>query len=100
MRLGGSHSDDVHLHVHVHLGADEGRLSAVEGAAVAITGDLTALTAVVTEFKEDIQAKLDALGAANGNFTGEQQAAFDDLKAAVQSGVDLVGDADEDGNPP
>ena len=64
-----------------------------------VAENLAALQATVTEFNEDIAAKVAALEAAQGEFTPEGQAAFDALKATVESGVTLVGDADGDGNP-
>ena len=66
---------------------------------MSVESDLAALTATVTEFNEDIAAKVAALEAAQGEFTVEGQAAFDALKAAVEAGVTFVGDADGDGNP-
>lgn len=62
---------------------------------------LNALRATVVEANEDVQAALANLQAqidAIGNPV-EVQAALDAVKAAVQTGVDAVGDADGDGNP-
>lgn len=92
--------EDVHVHVHVHIHrGDETRLTTLEEQIVTITEDLAALRATVTEFNEDIAAKVAALEAAQGTFSPEAQAAFDELKAAVEAGVTMVGDADADGNP-
>jgi hypothetical protein len=87
------------IHIHIHDGADEDRVVAIEERVLSVETDLTALTASVTEFNEDIAAKVAALEAAQGEFTVEGQAAFDALKAAVESGVVAVGDADGDGTP-
>ena len=73
---------------------------ALEERTLSVETDLVALQATVTEFNEDIAAKVAALEAAQGEFTVEGQAAFDALKAAVATGVAAVGDADADGNPP
>lgn len=67
---------------------------------MSVESDLAALSATVTEFNEDIAAKVAALEAAQGEFTPAGQAAFDALKATVDAGVAAVGDADADGNPP
>lgn len=75
---------------------------ALEGAVVSLRDDLVALAATVTEYNEDVQAKLAALQAqidAVGN-PAELQAAFNELSTAVTAGVTAVGDADADGNPP
>lgn len=87
------------MHVHIHL-SDEPRIDDLEAQIVSVAEDLTALTAAVTEFNEDIAAKVAALEAAQGNFTPEGQAAFDALKATVEAGITAVGDADQDGTPP
>jgi len=87
------------IHVHIHL-SDEPRINALEEQIVSVAEDLTALTAAVTEFNEDIAAKVAALEAAQGEFTVEGQAAFDALKATVEAGITAVGDADQDGTPP
>lgn len=88
------------IHIHIHDGADEDRVQALEERILSVEADLTALTAKVTEFNEDIAAKVAALEAAQGEFTPEGRAAFDALSAAVNAGVAAVGDADADGNPP
>lgn len=92
--------DNVELHLHFHRGADTARVTALEGAVVTITQDLAALRATVTEFVEDVNARVAALEAAQGTFTPEQQAEFDALKGVVEGGVAGIGDADADGNPP
>jgi len=86
------------LHIHIHVG-DEARVTALEERTLSVETDLVALQATVTEFNEDIAAKVAALEAAQGEFTPAGQAAFDALKATVQAGVAAVGDADADGNP-
>lgn len=88
------------IHIHIHDGADEDRVTAIEEHLVSVASSLAALQATVTEFNEDIAAKVAALQAAQGEFTVEGQAAFDALKATVDAGVAAVGDADADGNPP
>lgn len=94
-------TEDVQvIHLHFHRGADEARVAALEEQLVTVASDLVALQATVTEFNEDIAAKVAALEAAQGEFTAEGQAAFDALKATVEAGVTFVGDADADGNPP
>lgn len=90
----------IELHVHVHEGADEHRVELLEEKVMTVASELEALTAAVTEFNEDIAAKVAALESAQGEFTVEGRAAFDTLKATVDAGVTAVGDADEDGNPP
>jgi hypothetical protein len=92
--------DEQEIHIHIHRGADELRVKALEEQIVTIAEDLAALRATMTEFNQDIAAKVAALEAAQGEFTPEGQAAFDALKAAVEAGVAMVGDADADGNPP
>jgi len=87
------------IHIHIHDGADEDRVAELEDRILTVADDLTALTAAVTEFNEDIAAKVAALAAAQGEFTPEGQAAFDALKATVESGIAAVGDADGDGTP-
>jgi hypothetical protein len=86
------------LHIHIHVG-DEARVIALEERTLSVETDLTALQTTVTEFNEDIAAKVAALEAAQGEFTPAGQAAFDALKATVDAGVTAVGDADADGNP-
>lgn len=86
------------IHVHIHIG-DEARVTALEEDVARVDEELTALNVKVTEFNEDIAAKVAALEAAQGTFTPEGQAAFDALKATVDAGVTAVGDADEDGTP-
>jgi hypothetical protein len=94
------HDEDVQvIHLHFHRGADEARVAALEDEQVTIVEDLTALTATVTEFNEDVAARVAALEAAQGTFTPEQQVAFDALQATVLAGVAGIGDADGDGNP-
>jgi len=88
------------IHIHIHVGADEEQIAALETQIMTVADDLNALNAQVAEFIEDVNARVAALEAAQGTFTPEGQAAFDALKATVQGGVDAVGDADGDGNPP
>jgi len=90
---------DVHVHVHNRKGASKRRVRLLEEKVMGIVENLTALQTTVAEFNEDIAAKVAALEAAQGEFTVEGQAAFDALKAAVESGVVAVGDADGDGTP-
>jgi uncharacterized coiled-coil protein SlyX len=92
-------TNPAEIHIHIHL-SDEPRLDTLEERIVSVADDLTALNAQVTEFNEDIAAKVAALEAAQGTFTPEGQAAFDALKATVDAGVAAVGDADQDGTPP
>lgn len=61
--------------------------------------ELTALRDQVTEFVEDLNARIAALEAAQGQFTPEAEAVLAPLKAGLQAAVDRVGDADADGNP-
>lgn len=90
------------LHVHIHVVPDELAQTVQQQGEmiVSVASDLVALQTTVTEFNEDIAAKVAALEAAQGEFTVEGQAAFDALKATVEAGVAMVGDADQDGNPP
>jgi F0F1-type ATP synthase epsilon subunit len=92
---------DIHVHIHVHEAPDntEERLAALEGRLMSVESDLVTLTAEVTEFIEDVNARVAALEAAQGEFTVAGRAAFDALKATVDGGVAGVGDADADGNP-
>jgi hypothetical protein len=87
------------IHIHIHVGADEDVIAALEAQIMTVADDLAALNVQVAEFIEDVNARVAALEAAQGTFTPEGQAAFDALKATVQGGVDTVGDADGDGNP-
>jgi hypothetical protein len=93
---------DVHIHVHIHTEPDglAARVDALEAQTMTVAEDLNALNLQVAEFVEDVDARVAALEAAQGNFTVEGQAAFDALKAIVAGGVVAVGDADGDGNPP
>jgi len=97
--VNGTGDENVEIHIHIHR-ADEARITALEEQIMSVASELAALAATVTEFNEDIAAKVAALEAAQGEFTVEGQAAFDDLKATVAAGVAAVGDADADGNPP
>lgn len=60
------------------------------------------LKTAFTDFTADVDAKLDALSAAQGDLNPEAQAAFDELKAAVAEADARVGDADgsDADNPP
>ena len=92
---------DIHVHIHIHEAPDdtEERLTALEGRVMSVESDLVTLNAEVTEFIEDVSARVAALEAAQGEFTVAGQAAFDALKATVDGGVAGIGDADADGNP-
>jgi len=94
---------EVEVHLRVRLRVPDGvsvhEFNSLKETVVSIQQQLEDLTATVTEFNQDIAAKVAALEAATGEFTPEQQTAFDNLKAAVQAGVAAVGDADGDGNP-
>lgn len=88
------------IHLHFHDGADEARVTALEEQVGQIEDDLVALNARVTEYNEDVVARVTALEAAiAANDPVAVQAAVDALKATVEAGVSFVGDADADGNP-
>lgn len=87
------------IHIHIHDGADTARVDELEERIVTVESELNDLNVRVTEFNEDIAAKVAALEAAQGEFTPEGRAAMDALKATVDAGVTAVGDADADGNP-
>lgn len=88
------------VHVHIHLGVEESRVEALEEQMVSVESELNDLKVAVDEWIEDIAARVEALEAAQGEFTPEGQAAFDALKASVDAGVAATGDADGDGTPP
>lgn len=89
------------IHVHIHLASDElqAKVAELEELIMSVETELNALNAAVVEWREDITARVAALEAAQGEFTPEGQAAFDALKATVESGIAEVGDADADGTP-
>ena len=93
---------EIHIHVHVHEGDDDlvARVTTLEEAMADQVTELTALRNQVTEFVEDLDARIAALEAAQGTFTPEAEAILTDLKTGLQTAVDRVGDADADGNPP
>lgn len=65
-----------------------------------IKDQVDALTAQVTEYNQDVTAKVKALSDAIGdNPPGPIRDALVALKDAVSAGVSFVGDADQDGNP-
>jgi hypothetical protein len=66
---------------------------------MSVESELADLTVEVREFIEDVNARVAALEAAQGEFTPAGRVAFDSLKAVVDGGVSIVGDADGDGNP-
>lgn len=93
--------EDIHIHIHLH--EDESdlapRVAALEEAMADQVTELTALRDQVTEFVQDLEARITALEAAQGQFTPEAEALLTELKGGLQAAVDRVGDADEDGNP-
>lgn len=93
--------EDIHIHIHVHEDDPElvNRVTALEEAMADQVTELTALRDQVTEFVQDLEARIAALEAAQGQFTPEAEALLTDLKAGLQAAVDRVGDADADGNP-
>lgn len=93
--------EDIHIHVHVHEeDSDLGpRLSTLEETVADQVTELTALRDQVTEFVQDLGARIDALEAAQGQFTPEAEALLTELKGGLQAASDRVGDADADGNP-
>lgn len=92
---------DIHVHVHIHEVDDDlvARVTTLEEAMADQVAELTALTTQVTEFVEDLNARIEALEAAQGTFTAEAEVVLGNLKAGLQAAVDRVGDADADGNP-
>ncbi|WP_328344826.1 hypothetical protein [Micromonospora sp. NBC_00421] len=60
---------------------------------------LNDLKTAFTDFTADVDAKLDQLLAAQKNLDPDAQAVFDDLKAAVASADDRIGDADGSDTP-
>lgn len=60
---------------------------------------LTELKTAFTDFAADVNAKLDQLTAAQGEFTPEAQQVFNDLKQAVADADTRVGDADGSDSP-
>lgn len=93
--------EDIHIHIHVHEDDPElvNRVTALEEAMADQVTELTALRDQVTEFVQDLEARIVALEAAQGQFTPEAEALLTDLKTGLQAAVDRVGDADADGNP-
>ena len=61
---------------------------------------LVELQTKINDLRADLMARLDALEAAQGQFTPEAQAIFDDVKATVGGMDERVGDADGSDNPP
>ncbi|BAL87316.1 hypothetical protein AMIS_20960 [Actinoplanes missouriensis 431] len=55
---------------------------------------LTELKNAFVDFRDDVNAKLDQLAAAQGNLTPDAQTVFDELKQAVADADAQVGDAD------
>lgn len=93
--------EDIHIHIHVHEGDPDlvARIQALEETVADQVTELTALNDQVVEFVEDLTARIEALEAAQGQFTPEAEAILAPLKAGLQAAVDRVGDADADGNP-
>lgn len=93
--------EDIHIHIHLHEDDPDlvNRVTALEEAMADQVTELTALRDQVTEFVEDLNARIEALEAAQGQFTPEAEAILAPLKAGLQAAVDRVGDADADGNP-
>lgn len=91
---------EVHIHVHIHEGADEARVSALEETVANEVEQLSELKANFTDFVADVNAKVAALEEAQGNFDVAGQAAFDDLKASVDAAQAALGDADGSDTPP
>ncbi|MEU4558544.1 hypothetical protein AB0F72_09140 [Actinoplanes sp. NPDC023936] len=60
---------------------------------------LTELKDAFTDFRDDVNAKLDQLAAAQGNLNPEAQTVFDELKQAVADADAQVGDADGSETP-
>lgn len=92
---------DIHVHVHLHETDPDlaERLTTLEETVADQVTELTTLRAQVTELVEDLDARLDELEAAQGQFTPEAQTIFDGLKSDVDAIISRVGDADTDGNP-
>lgn len=92
---------EIHVHVHIHEVDDDlvARIATLEDTMADQVTELTALSNQVTEFVEDLEARIVALEAAQGTFTPEAEALLNSLKAGLQAAVDRVGDADADGNP-
>lgn len=76
--------EDIHIHVHVHEeDSDLGpRLSTLEETVADQVTELTALRDQVTEFVQDLGARIDALEAAQGQFTPEAEALLTELRVA------------------
>jgi hypothetical protein len=93
--------EDIHIHIHLHEDDPDlmARLATLEETVADQVTELTALRDQVTEFVEDLNARIEALEAAQGQFTPEAEAILAPLKAGLQAAVDRVGDADADGNP-
>lgn len=64
-----------------------------------ITEQLAELKGQFTDFTSDVDARLTQLAEAQGTFTPEAQAQFDELRAAVQAADSKVGDADGSDKP-
>jgi hypothetical protein len=71
----------------------------LEVAVATITQQLTELKAQFTDFAGDVDARLAQLAEAQGTFTPEAQALFDELRASVQAADAKVGDADGSETP-
>lgn len=88
------------IHIHIHDGADEARVTAIEEQLVSFADDVTALNAKVEEYNQDVLAKIAAIqGALDAADIPGAQAALATLTATVDAGVGAVGDADGDGSP-
>lgn len=65
-----------------------------------ITEQLTGLKGQFSDFASDVNARLQQLADAQGTFSADAQAIFDDLKASVEAADASVGDADGSDTPP
>jgi hypothetical protein len=74
-------------HIHTHL-------ERLENLMASAKDQLTGLQGQFTDFAADVDAKLDQLAAAQGDFNPEAQAVFDQIKQAVSDADTRVGDAD------
>lgn len=71
----------------------------LEETMAKISEQLTELKTQFADFASDVDAKLDQLATAQGTFTPEAQAQFDELKQAVADADGRVGDADGSDTP-
>lgn len=76
------------------------RITRLEHHMVSAKDQLTELKTAFTDFSSDVDAKLNQLLEAQGNLTPDAQVVFDELKAAVASADERVGDADGSDTPP